>query len=372
MVRGGWIGWGLWITVAVGCTSTGGLTICPTGNYLTESARQSLEHSPIGANLPRELARSVLPDHYLQPGDVLVIEPARLDSDVRLPADQRVMADGTVDLGAYGRVVVAGKTIEEAERLIESRILGDNGEEIRISVRLVEPQQVYYVLGEVNSPGAIPLVGSETVLDAILAAGGLTSRASHCDLMLVRPTAPPSCRVTLPICYAAITQLGDTTTNYQLQPGDRVFVATRTLCEELKFWGSRHGCDRCQGAQCPCHGPEVSTYQNPIVETLPSGPVPIASPSSADRDDLPVPAIEPLPRPPRASGPAPQASTPTPSTSGPAPRESDPSDLAPLPALPELLAPPQRSEADPFEGDEFFRRPSGPNLPDTVPGGSDD
>ena len=38
-----------------------------------------------------------------------------------------------------------------------------------------------------------------------------------------RPTPPRSCRVVLPICYRQITQLGDTSTNYQIKPGDRIY-----------------------------------------------------------------------------------------------------------------------------------------------------
>src|SRR5690606_17283145 len=182
-----------------GRSSTGGgFSLFPAGSFLTTQTREVVDASPRAAALPRELARTVLPGHFLQPGDVVVVEPVRLDSDVRLPADQRVMADGTVDLGGYGRVIIAGLTLEDAERLIEQRIVDAGGDRAQINVRLIEPQQVYYVLGEVNSPGAFPLIGSETVLDGILAAGGLTGRASACDLILVRPTPPPSCRVTLP------------------------------------------------------------------------------------------------------------------------------------------------------------------------------
>ena len=36
-----------------------------------------------------------------------------------------------------------------------------------------------------------------------------------------------------PVCYQQITQLGDTTTNYQLQPGDRVFVPSKGTLEGL-------------------------------------------------------------------------------------------------------------------------------------------
>ena len=48
-----------------------------------------------------------------------------------------------------------------------------------------------------------------------------------------RPTSPDSCRLVLPICYLEIVQHGDTTTNYQLAPGDRIFVPSRSPWEQM-------------------------------------------------------------------------------------------------------------------------------------------
>lgn len=332
-----------------GCSSTGGgFSLFSTGSALSDQAREVLDASPRAAALPRELARTVLPAHFLQPGDIVVVEPVRLDSDVRLPADQRVMADGTVDLGGYGRVIVAGLTLEDAERLVEQRIVDAGGDRTQINVRLIEPQQVYYVLGEVNSPGAFPLVGSETVLDAILAAGGLTSGASPCDMMLVRPTPPPSCRVTLPICYRAITQLGDTTTNYQLQPGDRVFIASRSLCETLAFWRAGHTCDRCQKVQCPCPSAEHVGYQNPIHEFLPGGPVPVEFQGEAESRALPPATSQWQPERTEAL-PQPARRVPAPAQLPPG-EAAQPSAQAPQPPAPA----PTPARPDPFAGDAFF------------------
>lgn len=250
----------------VGCTtSSGTFSLVPAGHYLTEQTEAVLDASPRVAALPRELDKTVLPAVYLEPGDTLLIEPVDFDSDIRLPADQQVLADGTVDLGGYGRVIVAGLTLEQAEGAIEE-ILADAGEDgEQINVRLLESEAVYYVLGEVSSPGAYPLMGNETVLDGILAAGGLTSRSSPCDILLARPTVPDSCRVTLPICYQQITQLGDTTTNYQLRPGDRVFVGSRTLCDDLAFWRTKQTCERCEcRRQRPCPDPHAVQLRNPV------------------------------------------------------------------------------------------------------------
>jgi hypothetical protein len=68
----------------------------------------------------------------------------------------------------------------------------------------------------------------------------------------------------MPICYRHITQLGDTTTNFQLMPGDRIVVATRSLSESL--FSCLQGCPCCKGPQCACPTPEgtmspaVTTY----------------------------------------------------------------------------------------------------------------
>src|SRR5437764_1093685 len=76
--------------------------------------------------------------------------------------------------------------------------------------------KVFYVLGEVNSPGTFACSGRETVLDAILIAGGLTPRAAKGRIILTRPTAPKGCRMVLPVCYDDFVQEGDTSTNYQV------------------------------------------------------------------------------------------------------------------------------------------------------------
>ncbi|TWU34205.1 polysaccharide biosynthesis/export family protein [Novipirellula artificiosorum] len=252
---------------AVGC-STLGLSLYPKGSFLTEQAERVLDGSPTAAELPRELNRSVIPVHYLEPGDVLLVEPVHLGSEVRLPADQHVMADGSIDLGGFGRCVVAGLTLEEAEQLVERTITDSAEEETQINIRLLEPVHHYYVLGEVNSPGSYPLSGFETVLDGILAAGGLTSDAAPCKILLARPTTPCSCRVTLPVCYREITQLGDTTTNYQLQPGDRIFVSTRSCLDELMFWQSNETCQRCCRSQRACCRPDAVATLAPVTPGL--------------------------------------------------------------------------------------------------------
>ena len=138
--------------------------------------------------------------------------------------------------------------------------IDDEIERNRISVRLVNwDSKRIYVLGEVNSPGSFNFTGNKTVLDAIIEAGGIGSKANHHSIIVSRPTPCGSCRVVAKICYDHIVQLGDTSTNYHLQPGDRVFVPSLTFMEDLKqsFCGSKSdACPRCAGEPYGCDLPQ--------------------------------------------------------------------------------------------------------------------
>jgi protein involved in polysaccharide export with SLBB domain len=214
--------------------------------------RDVVQPAPLA--VPRELDKHVLPPYIVEPGDVLVVHPAELDSPVRLPGDQPVLPDGTINLGRYGHVVVAGKTIEEIEALVRATVEAQTHEAGFIVVRVVSrPSKVFYVLGEVNAPGAYPLTGRETVLDGIIMAGGLNDRGSRRSIILTRPTPPDSCRVVLPVRLRDIVQLGDTTTNYQLAAGDRIFVPCRSCWEDCC---GKPDCWSCTGPHVPCPPPE--------------------------------------------------------------------------------------------------------------------
>jgi protein involved in polysaccharide export with SLBB domain len=211
---------------------------------------------PMPPPLPRELDKTTLATYIVEPGDVLLVQPVNLDSPARMPPDQTVLPDGRIDLGGYGRLLVAGQSVDQIEQQVTAAVHAKTADAGPINVRLIgRNSKVYYVLGQVNAPGSFPLQGRETVLDGIVAAGGLNARASRSNIILSRPTAPDGCRVVLPVCYRQIVQLGDTTTNYQLQPGDRIYVPGQTCMEQI--FGDRddnNGCSPCSRPQFPCLG----------------------------------------------------------------------------------------------------------------------
>lgn len=259
---------------SLGC-STLGLTLWPAQFPLLSKTKEFAAKSPLPSGLPHELAKQVLQDYYVEPGDRILIEPISLESPFRLTGDQKIQVDGSIDLGEFGRLRVAGMTVEAIERAIEDHLAQFVEEREAINVQLIETNAAeFYVLGEVGSPGAYAMDGNETVLDAIVMAGGLTSRASPCDTILVRPTRPADCRVVQRICYRQITQLGDVTSNYQLQPGDRVVVGSRTLCEELAFWKQTSSCECCDRSRCVECNPASVSYNNRFSGWLASFPLP--------------------------------------------------------------------------------------------------
>jgi protein involved in polysaccharide export with SLBB domain len=301
----------MWVCLSVvaavcGCsTGPGGsrFTLFPEGHRLLEATKEVRTAYAGPQPFPRELDKHVAPLYTVEPGDVLIVQPVNLDSPARFPGDQPVFPDGTINLGQYGLLVVAGKTVPEIEAEVRARIEvmtktesppkssadGDrpaSRDVGPITVRVVTRQsKVYYVLGEVNAPGFFALKGNETVLDGILTAGGLTERGSRKNIILSRPTPPDGCRVVLPICYLDIVQLGDTGTNYQLAAGDRIYVPTRgpgEPCGDDKHKKTKE-CPLCGGPQVPCTGSHVPEHGCDFRPNPPPGS-PVAGVEAARKD----------------------------------------------------------------------------------------
>ena len=199
-------------------------------------------------NLPREFTKVSMPDYVVEPPDIIVVEVLEALPGRPITGERLVKPDGKISLGFYGEVYVAGLTTTEIKEkiilhlreYISDEVLGlvavniDTGEvesrppseSNRVFVDVTSfNSKVYYVQGDVGVPGRLPITGNETVLDAINYAGGLIPTASHNNIRLVRPAPPGACcEQLLPINLAAIINAGDSTTNYQLMPGDRIVV----------------------------------------------------------------------------------------------------------------------------------------------------
>ncbi len=112
--------------------------------------------------------------------------------------------------------------------------------------------KVFYVITEGAGLGdnvrRIPFTGNDTVLDAISAVDG-QSGVSGVYIWVARPTSGGfGCKQILPVDYDAITR-GESATNYQLMPGDLVFISEIESADAVQTSSNNEKSD---GHHCKC------------------------------------------------------------------------------------------------------------------------
>ncbi len=150
-----------------------------------------------------------------------------------IAGEHLVRPDGTVSMGIYGGVYVAGMTVAEIKQAVEAHLSEFIDEpEIQVDVAAYNSKVVYVITdggGFGETVVKLPFTGGETVLDAIANVQGLSEVSSK--LMWVARPAPngTGCAQRLLVDWRAITEDGITTTNYQLMPGDRIYIRADKL-----------------------------------------------------------------------------------------------------------------------------------------------
>lgn len=191
--------------------------------------RKIPQYGEVDCDLPRELQKVSMPPHVVEPPDSLQITVKPIDLEFDTP-NVKVQPDGVIDLGFYGDVYVAGLTLREVEEKLTLRLLPQAEKQklkdrVKVAVKLIDGggSKRYYVLGVVDQQRSFALNGNETVLDGILQAG-LKSNSLPNKAYLVRPHPTGGADQVFRIDWFGITERGDTLTNYQLMPGDRIYV----------------------------------------------------------------------------------------------------------------------------------------------------
>ena len=208
------------LTLVSGCAGTG----------RKHEARRVPDRGYIDPEQARELDKVTMPRYVVEPPDELEVNIKPTPPEWNL-STVVVQQDGMIDLGFAGDVYVVGQTLEEIELSIAQQLTAAARQQnqkidqpYRVSVRLANVQsKYYYVMGAVMTQGRVPIKGNETVLDAILQAGLKTNSLPE-KAYLVRPHPPGEPDQVLKIDWCGIKERGDTLTNYQLYPGDRVVV----------------------------------------------------------------------------------------------------------------------------------------------------
>jgi polysaccharide export outer membrane protein len=194
-----------------------------------------IEGPPIVAGSTLDEARDAIVRHLRKTlrNPAIRVSLGQIAGLQQISGEHLVGPDGTVNLGIYGSVAVTGLTVEHAKLAIEEH-LSEHLLNPRVAVDVFAyNSKVYYVILQGAGLGdrvlRFPVTGNETVLDAITNVEGLTG-ASSTRMWLARPGRnEANAQQVLPVDYAMITQNGDVLTNYQLLPGDRLFIAEDSL-----------------------------------------------------------------------------------------------------------------------------------------------
>jgi polysaccharide export outer membrane protein len=144
------------------------------------------------ANVP------VQPEYRIGAGDKLQINVYK-EADLS-PALQ-VRPDGRITMPLVGDIAAAGQTPMQLQRRLAESLREYVANPV-VTVMVTEvADRVVYVMGEVAQPGAIPLKGSMTVLQALAMAGGFKEFAKPGSIKVLRKV-PNSDRVeTIPFSY---------------------------------------------------------------------------------------------------------------------------------------------------------------------------
>ena len=182
------------------------------------------------AGRTREQAQQLIAEHLqtMLPQPQVAVSVLQMAGLQQIAGEHLVTPDGTVTLGSFGSVSVVGKTLAEAKRAIESHLSRDLEQpEVAVDVYAYNSKVYYVVFQGAGTGDAIykfPITGNETVLDAITGVGGFEFVSSK-SMWIARPTPIAGNVQILPVDWQAITAQGAVATNYQLMPGDRLFIA---------------------------------------------------------------------------------------------------------------------------------------------------
>ncbi len=201
-----------------------------TGNG-SQGQETAAPREPGFTPIPREGAKISLPAYVIEPPDILLIESTQGLKDQPIRGQHLVRPDGTVNMGIYGSVFVGGMTLEQAKeaiaRLLALRIQKPDLLSLNVDV-LAYNSKFYYIITDGGGYGEqvirLPITGSETVLDGISQIYGLPAVASKKHIWVARRSSENSPEQVLPVDWIGLSQRGSSATNYQILPGDRIYV----------------------------------------------------------------------------------------------------------------------------------------------------
>lgn len=184
----------------------------------------------IDRNLDRSLLQAPAGAYRVGPGDELDIEVAEL-KDTR--ARTKVMPDGMLYYDVARGIDVGGRTIGEISALLSKALENDYvNPVVTVNVAKADSQR-FWMLGQVQKPGAYPITKPTTLIAALSAGGGLLNNTEGGEVS--NPEAADLERAILirngdlvPVDFERLVREGDMSQNVHVRGGDYIFVPSLT------------------------------------------------------------------------------------------------------------------------------------------------
>lgn len=168
-------------------------------------------------------------DYIVGPLDVLTINVWK---HADLSGTFRVGAEGSLTFPLLGAVKVGGLSRRDIEQELQRRLADGFVRDPQVTVGVEEfHSQRVFITGEIREPGAIPLSGPMTLLEALARAGSVTERAGA-EAIIARPKGAAAATKPAPFDSSADIlrvdigelQRGRLTHNVTLKNGDTILI----------------------------------------------------------------------------------------------------------------------------------------------------
>src|SRR6266850_85568 len=156
-------------------------------------------------------------DYVVGPGDELLIRAwGQIDVDYRAVVDR----NGMVNIPRVGSVPVAGVPYKDITRHIRTAVARNfRNFELMVTMGQLRSIQIF-VVGQARRPGAYTVSSLSTLINAIFAVGGPSTRGSMRNIQLKRGNS-----VVAELDLYDLIALGDKSRDVQLLPGDVIYFA---------------------------------------------------------------------------------------------------------------------------------------------------
>jgi polysaccharide export outer membrane protein len=205
--------WGVWIgnvgsSMLIAMLAVLSVWISSCGMFNPPLQKQLVQHPHVKAQ-PYVIGR----DDELE---VIVWTQPQLSGKVN------VATDGTITMPLIGRVQAAGMTPDQLKDDLRTRYTR-YVHEPNVTVRVSDAaSQIFYVVGEVNKPGAFRLHSGEVLSQAMAESGGLGQYADGSNIRILRHDDANT--EVLTVNYDLVRSGKDVSADVPIQPGDTITV----------------------------------------------------------------------------------------------------------------------------------------------------